>query len=177
MMRWIYFLILVLAAVVLQTTVVQVLWLRTRLGYVGPEILAAVAVFVALRARSATDAALAGWVLGFALDLTLSGGGFGLLALLYAAGCAGVFVVREVFFRDRPVTQMILALLFCLFVYELWTAYEVLAGASGPGHWWRNAVQAAGLSAYTAAVTPLLCVPLGRMQHLLIAAPLGRRRR
>lgn len=175
-MRWIYFLILVLVALYLQTTVVQALWWPTSLGYIGPEILASVGVFVALRARSGTDAALAGWVLGFALDLTLSGGGVGLLALLYAAACAGIFSVREAVFSDRPMTQMILAMVFCLFVYELWTAYDVLTGEIR-GRWWRGAVQAAGLAAYTAVVTPLVCGLLGRMQRLLIPMPLGRGRR
>jgi rod shape-determining protein MreD len=175
-MRWIYFLILVWAAVILQTSVIQALWLPTSLGYVGPEMLACVAVFVSLRARRGTDAALAGWVLGFALDLTLSGRGVGLLALLYAAACAGIFSIREAFFSDRPMTQMILALVFCLFVYELWTAYDALTGEIGTG-WWRAAVQAAGVAAYTAVLTPLVCGLLSRMQRLLILMPLRRWRR
>jgi len=83
MIRWIYFLILVLLAVVVQTSVMPVIWFRTPLGYVGPELLAAVAVFVALHVRSRTEAALAGWTLGFAVDLTLSGPGMGVPSLLY----------------------------------------------------------------------------------------------
>jgi len=177
MIRWVYFLILVYVAVVLQTTVVQVLWLRTALGYVGPELLASVAVFVALSARSGTDAALAGWVLGFALDLTGSGGGMGLLALLYAAGGAGLCRVREAVFRDRAGTQVLLALLFCLFVYQLWTAYDVLSGQIARAQWPRQALRAAALAAYTAVLTPLVCAGLKRLRRLLLVTPSGRERR
>jgi len=176
-MRWIYFLILVLVAVVLQTTVAPALWFRAWGGYVGPELLAAVSVFVALHTRSAADAALAGWALGFALDLTLSGGGMGLLSLLYAAGAAGVFHVRDAFFAGRPMTQAILGLLFCLFVYELWTAYDVLTVPDRGQGWWPQAARAGGLAVYTAAVTPLVCAALKRVRRLLIVLPAGRQRR
>ena len=47
-MRWIYFLLVVLACVLLQSTVVQVLWFRTSLGPIGPVLPAMLAVFAGL---------------------------------------------------------------------------------------------------------------------------------
>ena len=171
-MRWIYFLILTLLAVILQTTLVQVLWVRTPIGPVGPEILAAAAVFFALNARSATDAALAGWVLGFALDLTLSGPGMGLLPLLFAAAAWGLSRMREAIFKDRAPTQMVLTFLFCAFVYETWTAADVLLGQAGRSG--ARALQALGLSAYTGLLAPLVCGLLRRLERLLLTAPPSR---
>lgn len=174
-MRWIYFLILTLLGVILQTTLVQLVWFRTGVGWIGPEILAMVAVFVALHVRSTTDAALAGWALGFALDLTLSGTGMGLLGLLYAAGAVGVHRMRGAVLGERGATQMLLAFIFCMFVYQLWTLYDVWAGAGGP--WGTQALQVVGLSAYTAILTPLACGGLRRIGRLLLVAPAGRGRR
>ncbi len=177
-MRWIYFILLALVALLIQTTVGQVLWFRTSLGWIGPVFPATVAVFVALYARSATDAALAGWTLGFGLELTLSGGGMGLWALLYAAAAAGIYRIREGFFRERVVTQMFLGFLFCVFVHELWVTYDVLVAApAGGGLAHKAALQALGVSAYTAVLTPLIFVPLRRVERLIVAAPSGRDRR
>ena len=78
-MRWVYFLVAVLAALLAQTTIGLVLWFRTSLGWIGPELLATVAVFVALNVRSSTSAALAGWALGFA---AVGLAGFAALVLL-----------------------------------------------------------------------------------------------
>ena len=179
-MRWYHFGILVLVAllgVVVQTTAGQLLWFRTEVGWVGPELLAAAAVFLALYAHSATDAALAGWVLGFAVDLTVSGSGMGLLALLYAAGCWGIFRIREVFFREKPLTQIIMGFAFCAFVYELWTVYDVLVGGRSAGGYFRPAIQALGLAIYTALLTPLVCAVMGRLRKFLLPAPPIRERR
>ncbi len=176
-MRWVYFIILAVLAVIAQTTVVQVIWLRTRVGYIGPEVLASVAVFAALHARTRTDAALAGWVCGFALDLTLTGPGMGVMSLLYMAAAVGVHHLREVTFRERAVTQIILALLFCLFAYGLLTAYDLLTGALGGQSVFGRAIQCAGLAAYTAMVTPLVCRLLRPLGRWLVPAPTGRERR
>jgi rod shape-determining protein MreD len=170
-MRWLPFILVALAALMLQTTLLQVFWLPTPVGWVGPELLAAVAVFLALNVRSASDAALAGWVLGLALDLTLSGEGMGLLALLYAGGAAGVFHVRRSFFRDKVLSQAVLGLLFCLPVYELWTLYQLLPTGAPAGEYWARSVQAAGVSAYTAVLVPPACGVLKRMQRMLLTGP------
>lgn len=175
-MRWIYFLLITYAAVLIQTTVGQILWLPTPVGWIAPVLLAAVAVFMAMFVRSRVDALLAGWTLGMATDLTLSGPGMGLLGLLFLVGAWAVFGLREAFFCDRPATQVIMALLFCLFVFETWAVYQVLLGDLPGGQFGRLALQAAGLSVYTAALTPLICAGLRRMQRVLFSFPAGRRR-
>ena len=177
MIRWIYFLILVLLAVVVQTSVMPVIWFRTPLGYVGPELLAAVAVFVALHVRSRTEAALAGWTLGFAVDLTLSGPGMGVPSLLYMVASVGVYQVREAVFHERISLQFILGLLFCLFVYERWTLWGLVFGGVNRSAAGGQAVLAMGLAAYTAVLTPLVCRVLKPLQGLLISTPPGRARR
>ncbi|MCD6303841.1 MAG: hypothetical protein J7M21_02640, partial [Planctomycetes bacterium] len=74
-MRWIPFVILVYVVVLLQATVGHILLLSPRgLGAVGPDVAALVAVFIAFYARSGTDAMLAAWALGLAVDLTTAGG-------------------------------------------------------------------------------------------------------
>lgn len=175
-MRWIYFLLITYAAVLVQTTVGQVLWLPTPAGWIAPVFLAAMAVFVAMFVRSRVDALLAAWTLGMATDLTLSGSGMGLLALLFLAGAWGVYNLREAFFCERVATQVIMALLFCLFVFETWAVYQVLLGDLPGGQFARLALQAAGISVYTAAVTPLICAALRRMQRVLMTFPSGRGR-
>ena len=179
-MKWYHFIILVFVAgvgVVVQSTAGQLLWFRTEFGWVGPELLAAVAVFIALYATSATDAALSGWILGFAVDLTVSGSSMGLLALLYAAGCWGIFHVREIFFRDRTMTQIIIGFIFCVFVYELWTVYDILVGGRASGGYFRPAFQALGLSIYTAVLTPPVCAVLKRLRGFVLPMPPIRERR
>ena len=174
-MRWIYFILVALAAVLVQTTVGQVLWIPTSLGWVHPVFPASVAVFVGLYARGATDAALAGWALGFAMDLTGSGGGMGLSALLYALAAAGLYRIRGAFFRERVVTQMLLGFLFCVFVHELWVAYD--AAIFGAGSHGRMAFQALGISAYTAVVTPPVFALLRRVERAIVAPPAAGGRR
>ena len=176
-MRWIPFLLVVFAALLLQTTLVQALWLPTRFGWMGPELLAAMAVFVALNVRSGSDAALAGWTLGMAIDLTLSGEGMGLLSLLYAAAAAGVWQVRRSFFREKILSQAILALGFCLVVYGVWSLFELLVGAHPAGDYGDRAMQVLGLAVYTAVVAPVVYGLLRRMHKLLLAGPPPRERR
>ncbi|MDY7009829.1 MAG: hypothetical protein SVV80_03665 [Planctomycetota bacterium] len=179
-MRWYNFGILVFIAftgIVLQITVGQLLWFRTDVGWVGPELLAAVAVFLALYATNATDAALSGWILGFTVDLTISGPGMGLLALLYAAGCLGIFRIREVFYREKILTRIVIGFVFCAFVYELWTLYDVLVCRRASGGYFRPVLQAIGLAIYTALLTPLVCAVLGRLRRFLLPAPPIRQRR
>ncbi len=173
-MRWLPFLLAVLAGVILQTTVLQALWLPTPVGWIGPEVLAATAVFVALYARNGVEAALAGWILGMAVDLTLSGEGMGLLAILYAAATAGIFRIRRAFFREKVMTQMLLTAAFCLAVYGAWTGYELLLTSAPAADFWRRCVQTLGLSVYTALLAPLAHAAMKRMQRLLLAGPAPR---
>jgi hypothetical protein len=166
-MRWPYFLVIVLLTAIAQTTVAQVMWFRTPLGWVGPELLAMVAVFAALYGRGGLEVAIAGWVCGMTVDLTLSGEGMGMLSLLYSAGAVGVYNLREGFFRERPLTHALMGGVFCLFVYQAWSGYEALVGG---GRWGHMAIQALGLSVYTAVLTPGMCWLLRKLGRVLLPA-------
>jgi len=172
-MRWIYFLLLVIAAALLDTTAMQLTWLRTPLGPIAPMLLACVAVFVCLFERSGVEAALAGWALGIAADLTGSGPGMGLLALLYAAAAWGIFQIRTPFFCERAVTQLIMGFVFCAFVYEIWLAYQTLLGDLPTTDFGRRALQVLALSVYTAIVTPIVCALLKRGERIFFVPPSG----
>ena len=111
-MRWIPFLILAYVVLVLQS------WLGLLagvdvpgLGWSTPDLLGCVAVAVALWAPSATVAMLGGWVLGFALDVTVCGGtGAGLIvgpmSLAYVVGVRVLYGFREMVFNDRAIVRI-----------------------------------------------------------------------
>lgn len=169
-MRWFYFLLLVLLVLILESGLMQVLWVPTRLGQIGPELLAAVVVFVALHVSNGAEAALAGWAAGMALDLTLSGEGMGLFSLVYAMGGAGVWRVRGLFLREFATTQAVLTFLFCLFAYETWMLFSLAlnAGPSG-GSAWGHLLQALGVALYSAVLAPPVCLLLKPLGPLIIA--------
>jgi len=184
-MRWIPFILLLYAVLLVQTTLGRVLVFSTdSLGPVGPDLLAIMAVFVALRVRSGVDAALAGWILGFALDLTVAAGTgsttvLGPMALSYALGSWGVYRIREALFRDRMTVQALLVFVFCCVVHFLWVTAESLF-AGGPMNWacyGRLLLQAAALAAYTAVLAPLGLRGLGAIRGWIVHAPAGRNRR
>lgn len=166
-MRWLFFILISLSAVIFQNTVCQLLWFRTPVGWVGPDVLAAVAVFFALFSRTATDAAINGWVLGFLLDLTITQPAppMGLLPLIYAGASIGIFHIRGAFFKERVLTQMVMSFLFCLIVYGLWMSWDLAIGRTGS--LFDDAVQLLGFSIYTAIITPLVCKILVRFESRL----------
>jgi cell shape-determining protein MreD len=181
-MRWIPFIILVYLVVLFQSTAGKVLTLTTAgLGSVGPDLAALVAVFVALYARSCPDAMLAAWVLGMAVDLTVSGGVgaatvVGPMSLAYALAAGALFRIREAFFRERALTQGLLALGFCLLAHGVWVTAQSLL-AAGEVSWsayGRTLLQAAALACYTAALMPLAHFGLIRCQRWLLVSPVGR---
>ena len=176
-MRWIVFILLAFACVMVQTTLAQIVWIPTPAGGIVPVLPACVAVFVALFARSGTDAALAGWALGLGVDLTLSGPGMGLLSLLFAAAGGVVFHLRQAFFPERAATQVLLGGLFYVLVFELWAVYMCLLGDFAPAGLKMRALQALGIAAYTAALTPLVCAGLERLERWIFVVPSSRERR
>jgi len=184
-MRWIPFILLLYVVLLVQTTLGRVLVFSTNsLGAVGPDLLAILAVFVALRVRAGVDAALAGWILGFALDLTVAAGTgstivLGPMALSYALGCWGVYRVREALFRDRMTVQALLVFVFCCVVHFIWVTAESLF--AGDGTSWscygRLLLQALALGAYTAVLAPVGLRGLAAIRGWIVQAPAGRSRR
>jgi hypothetical protein len=177
-MRWVPFLFAVYVLVLLQTTLGKLLTFSTDFaGQIGPDLAAIFAVFVALHVRGALDALIAAWVLGFGVDLMAAGaveGGScaGMMSLAYLLAGGAVFWVREAFFRDRPLTQAILALLFCLIAHGLW----ITGQAARAGDWTsfrRMLPQMIALTVYTAVLTPLVHFALARQRRWFLAAAAG----
>lgn len=182
-MRWIPFVIFAYILILLQTTVAGLLVISPwAIGPVGPDLMAILAVFVALNVRSGADAMIAGWILGLALDLTAGGVGGGTvvgpMCIAYALGCRGVFHIREVIFRERAVSQALLTLLFCLFAHGLWvTLQSVRLGRVSASMYGVMLLQVVGVGLYTGLLAPLGYFALIRLRSWLIISPRGRSRR
>ncbi|MFA6133105.1 MAG: hypothetical protein WC869_03695 [Phycisphaerae bacterium] len=185
-MRWIPFVILVYLVILIQTTLGRVLTFSGGgLGMIGPDLAAIVAVFIALRLRDGTEVAIAAWTLGLAVDLTTPGGvglvtAVGPMSLGYCLAVSAVYRTRDAFFRERPASQAMLTLMFCLIAHALWVSLQTVF-AQGVTRSWGNygeaLVQAMLLSAYTAVLAPLGCWVLTRCERILIPVQAGRARR
>jgi len=173
-MRWILFIILAYVAVVLQTTLGALLAIHTDwAGVIAPDLLAILAVFIALALRNAAAAALACWILGFGLDLASgpgSGSVVGPMALAYAGGGFLVFQFREIFFREKILSQVILVLVFALLTHVTWvTLQAVISGFDTTwGIYGQRLLEAVFLAVYSAALAPVLHTGLIRYERLLI---------
>jgi len=186
-MRWVFFAILVWVLVLIQTTIGKVLTFETRaIGTVGPDLLAAVAVFIALYVRGSADVMIAACVLGFVLDIASAGGPgsaavIGPMPIAYCLAARMLFEIREAFFRQSIPAQVFLSLLFCLTAHGLWvTGQSILAaGAMTWSEYGRMLCQAAAVSCYTAALTPLVFWLLAKLRRRLIpvSAEMSRRGR
>jgi hypothetical protein len=184
-MRWSVFLVLAYLTLAVQTTLVQ--WLRLDAGAAGtvqPDLLAVLAVFVALFARSSLDAMLSSMALGLAVDLTAGeitrGFAVGVMPVAYALAAGAVYRLKEAFFRDRVSTRFALTLVFCLLAHPLWVTVQAALD------WRRNTwgglgltlLQAVLLSLYTAVLAPALLWILARAEGLVWGGqPAGRGRR
>ncbi len=184
-MRWIPFLILAWVVVMIQTSLGTILTLRAlAVGPVGPDLLVLLAVFVALNAPTAVDAMLAGWVLGLLVDLTTAGGltdpvRIGPMALLYVLCVRLVFAMREAFFRERALPQVVLAAFFCFLAHGLWVTLQALLaeGTLGWAGYGQLLLQVVLSSLYTALLMPLAYVLLRGIRGTLLATPPSRRGR
>ncbi|MDP7637511.1 MAG: rod shape-determining protein MreD [Phycisphaerae bacterium] len=179
-MRWVGFAILVYVTLLVQTTVAAILFRLELLGPIVPDLAAIVAVFIALSARRGPDAMIAAWILGLGMDLMICGGGgaqtaVGPMAIAYALSAALVYRVREAFFYDRPLAQVLLTVLFCLAAHLGWVTLQTLLGFtwSGYGSWLLKAV---GISLYTAVLAPFVCLGLKRCGRWFLVTPVGRQR-
>jgi len=185
-MRWGPLVILACVVVLVQTTAGRILtFALPSVGFVSPDLAAIVAVFLALYAASATDAMLAGWMLGLAVDLTAAGGPghatvVGPMALAYALAAGGLVRVREAFFRERALTQALLAMTFCLACHAAWVSVQSLLNYHelAWSDYWRMMSQVVLSSLYSAALTPLVHYLLARRgRWFLKVAPPRRGRR
>ncbi|MCD4825132.1 MAG: rod shape-determining protein MreD [Phycisphaerae bacterium] len=183
-MRWIPFLIFAWLFILIQMTLGKILTFdRLEMGPVGPDLLALMAVFVAMNVRNVIDGMLAGWALGFLLDLTTAGGAGGVtcvgpMAISYAVGVWMVFRLRETVFLDRALPQIVFAGLFCLVTHVLWvTAQSVLgSGEMSLGDYGGAILQVLICSLYTALLMPLVYFLLSRIRGWLIIPPPTRSR-
>ncbi len=184
-MRWIPLLILTYFVVLLETTLGRVLFIDTAsLGLVGPDLTALVVVFVAFYARSATDAMLTGWILGFAVDLTV-GGAMGAITVVgpmsisYSLVAGLLWRVRDAFFRERALTQALLAMAFCILAHGMWlTAQAILAsGSAAFADYGQTLLQALAGACYTALLMPMAHYALSKCQRSFLVSAVRPTRR
>jgi rod shape-determining protein MreD len=180
-MRWIPLLILTYAVVLVQTSVGWVLFIDTSsVGSVGPDLVAMAAVFIALHARGASDAMLAAWILGMAVDLT-TGGDMGSvtvvgpMSIAYCLAAGLLWRMREAFFRERALTQAILAFAFVAMAHGIWaTAQALLApGHVSLGDYGRTLLQVLAVAGCTAVLMPLAHWGLRRCQRFFLVSAVG----
>lgn len=182
MIHWLPFILLACVLLLVQTTVGGVLVFTVKgVGGVGPDLLAILATFAALWARNWEEVMLAAWGMGFALDLTSSGGmeggtALGPMSLGYAAAAGLVFRIREAFFRDKPLPQAFFAMIFCILAHGVYLSLQSLLAyhQTSWSQYGRRLLQAGLLAIYTG----LLMVPghwlLAKAQRWLVASPVGR---
>lgn len=160
-MRWFPFILLAIAGIVCQTTVVPYI----RLPGFGPDVMFILAVYYALWGPW-PDAALAGLALGFVVDLFTIGhpGRIGLHAFFFGAASWGIIQVRQTLVRTHPMAQVLITLGFAVVVELSVALYHRWAG---PNHGASVGVGWALLSAlYTAALSPILLWALSRLNKL-----------
>ncbi len=153
-------------------------------GTIAPDLLAGVAVFVALYVRRPIDAVIAACVLGFALDLTTTGAGglagvIGPMPIAYVLGTAALVAVREAFFAERISTRMLLTLAFCLFAHWFWVTLQSLLAheVSSWSEYGRMLMQVIGVSVYSALLAPVIMWLLDKVRGWILAAPISLSRR
>jgi len=164
-MHWIALAILIYAACVLQTTLMPLIAVQ----HVRPDLLAFVAVFYALSARK-SDALLACWIIGFAVDLC--GLSFhdrstvGLHALTFGLAALATVQLRELVFREHLLTYVFFVVGWILFnqaieaVFLCWT----LRAWARLGTW---VMFAAYTAAYSLVLAPYVHWALKRSRPLL----------
>lgn len=107
-MHWFAFAILLYVVLVLQTTLAPALATHA----VRPDFVIIMATYYAMMARP-IDAVLSCWIIGFAMDLAgLSYNGYSNVGIsAFSLGLIAMIVVRirELIFRESPVTQLLLA--------------------------------------------------------------------
>jgi rod shape-determining protein MreD len=151
-MRWIAFVILLYVVTVLQTTVAPFIAVHT----IRPDLMVIMAVHYALLVRT-SDALIACWCIGIAIDLTgisyahYSNVGINALAI----GLLTIFIVniRELTFRDSVVTQLIFTFLVKL-ALALMVGMHMLFVLGDWGRFGEVLTTAIWAAVYTAVLSP-----------------------
>lgn len=182
MIHWVPFILLACLVLLVQTTVGGLLAFTVKgVGGVCPDLLAILATFVALWARSGVEVMLTAWGMGFALDLTSGGGAgagsvLGPMSLGYALAAGLIFRIREAFFRDRMLPQAVLVLVFCIVAHGVYLTMQSLLAYryTSWSEYGRRMLQAGMLAVYTAVLMAPGRWVLAKLQRRLIALPSGR---
>ena len=180
-MRWILLGIFAWVLVLIQTTLVQAVTIETDwIGTIGPDLLAPLAVFIALYGRHSTDVVIAACGLGFALDLGAGGASgsltvIGPMAIGYTLASWGLLATRDALFSKRIGTRVLLTFLFCLVAHPIWVTcqFVVAHGAGTWGAYGRGLIQATLLAGYTAMIAPPVMWLLGRLRRWIFRGPAG----
>lgn len=160
-MKWRVFIILAIVTLVLQTTIVAKLAIYSA----RPNWMFILAVHYALWGPW-PDAAIGAWLLGLMVDLQSIGGQtghVGLYAFLFGGSAWAILHVRQVFFRDHALTQLLMTGIFALLVELIVEIYRQWGtGASAA-----TVVMPAVFTAlYTAACAPYIHWLLNRLKRL-----------
>ena len=181
-MRWIPFVIASFLLVVVQSTAGRaVSFTMGSARLVGPDLVAIFAVFIVLNARFGVDAMIAAWLAGLMVDLTTAAAAgsptaVGPMAIAYVAAAGVVFRVREAFFRDQLLPQVLLGLIFCLVAHGLWLTLQS-ARAWSFERYAPSLVTAVYAAAYTGVLTPFVCYALNRVRSWFLTGQAARARR
>lgn len=168
-MKWPAFIVLALLTVAAQVTAGAVF--RIDLGgglLLAVDLLAIVAVLLALRVRAGTQVMLAGWVLGLFIDLASSATPIGLYALTFALAAGMVFQLRGAVFTSNPVTQMAMTFVFCLVSHGGARIFIRAAVRPPGGPLGLELLQALLLALCTAVVAPAVMALVRKFDWLIL---------
>jgi len=104
--RWPSFLLLAVLGIAFQTVIAPSL----EINHIRPDWMFVLAVHYALHAPWA-DGLLAAWVLGLLVDLSTQER-LGLFAFSYGLAALGIVQIRDLVFRDHPLTHVVVTLVF-----------------------------------------------------------------
>ncbi|MFW6154083.1 MAG: hypothetical protein ACOC95_02605 [Planctomycetota bacterium] len=177
-MRWLPFGILVVVVLALQVSVAAAVRIPVGRGglALAVDLPAVLAVLVALRARRATDAALAGWVLGLCIDLAVTGVPLGLHAVTFAMAAGLICQIRPAVFPDSVLTQALLVGGFCLIAHGPARLFVNLYVRPDAAHLGRDLLQVLLVALGSGVAGPVVLAVGKRADWLIMDQPSWRRR-
>jgi len=156
-MKWAPFIILAVITIVCQTTVVPAFM---TIHHIWPDLMFILVVHYALWGPW-PDVAIAAWILGLTVDL-YSLDRIGLHAFCFGAAAWAILRVRQVLFRDHPMTHVAVTLVFAFGVRWMVGFYDWWCDSGGVSL--GSVIWPAFFTAlYTAACAPYLLLPLNRL--------------